>query len=234
MREIEALKGTIPEKGSIAFSGGLDSSLIAFLALQKGDFTGYVAGMEGSHDILWAEKAAELIGLPLHRIIIDENDIRKAYHEIRELLGTDNLVVISFEMPLYFVAMHSSSNIIVSGQGADELFGGYKRYESMDPETLEREMKRDLEELIGSGIERDRNIAKHFGKELVTPYLSRDFLDIVLERSALQRKGMGRKEMLREIAKIAGLPEELWKKEKKAAQYGSGIMKVLKKMKGSL
>ncbi len=231
MREIEVLKRAIPENGSIAFSGGLDSSLIAYLALQKGDFQGYVVGTEDSHDIIWAEKAAELIGLPLNKIIIDENDIWEAYHEIRELLGTDNLVVISFEMPLYFVAMHSSSDIIVSGQGADELFGGYKRYEYMDPETLEKEMDKDLKELIESGIDRDRAIARHFGKELVTPYLSQDFLNIVLERSALQRKGAGRKDMLREIARNAGLPEELWKKEKKAAQYGSGIMKVLKRLR---
>ncbi len=229
MREIEALKKAIPDYGVIAFSGGLDSSLIAYLALQKGNFTGYVVGLEGSHDIMWAERAADLMGLPLKKIVIDEKDVESAYLSIKKILGTDNLVTISFEMPLYFVAMHADEHIIISGQGADEIFGGYKRYEAMDDEILEREMEKDLRELLNGGINRDRSIAEHFGKDLITPYLSEEFLDVVLKRSALQRKGRGRKDMLREIAREAGLPEELYRKEKKAAQYGSGIMKVLKK-----
>jgi asparagine synthase (glutamine-hydrolysing) len=230
MKEISALKEAIPDEGAIAFSGGLDSSLIGYLAVKNGRHIGYVAGVEGSHDIIWAEKAAELISLPLKKIIVDEEDIRKAYLDIKEILDTDNLVVISFEMPLYFVAMHCKEDTIITGQGADEIFGGYSRYERMDRDTLEKEMKKDLEDLINYGIHRDRAIAKHFGKTLVTPYLSDKFLKIVTEIPPYERKGSGRKDMLRKISKDAGLPMELWMKEKKAAQYGSGIMKILKKI----
>ncbi len=231
MKEIELLKRTVPESGAIAFSGGLDSSLIAFIAIQKGNPTGYVAGLEDSHDIRWAEIAAELIGLPLKKIIVDEDEIIKAYHEVRKLLNTNNKVVVSFELPLYFVARECEERIIITGQGADELFGGYKRYEEMDRETLEREMSRDIREIMKEGINRDRKIAEHFGKKLITPYLNQDFISLVLEKSAVERKGSGRKDMLRKIAKVAGLPQELRTKEKKAAQYGSGIMKVLKRIK---
>ena len=229
MRETELLKKSIPESGAIAFSGGLDSSLIAFLGLRKGNPVGYVAGLEGSHDIEWSGKAAKMIGLPLKRIILEEEEIMKVYREVKKLLNTDNKVVISFEMPLYFVARDCKETEIITGQGADELFGGYSRYDRMDVDVLEKEMKKDIEELISTGINRDKKIAEHFGKHLMTPYLSPNFLALVMERSAVERKGMGRKDLLRKMAKDAGLPEELWKKEKKAAQYGSGIMKVLKK-----
>lgn len=230
MREVEILKNSIPDEGAIAFSGGLDSSLIAFLGLKKGNFVGYVAGLEGSHDILWAEKAAKMLGLPLKKIIVDEEDVRDAYYELKDLIGMDNRIIISFEMPLYFVARECTESKIITGQGADELFGGYKRYESMDADTLEMEMNKDLDELLNTGVKRERGIAEHFGKELITPYLNPDFVQVVRERSASERKGIGRKEMLREIAREAGLPEEICSKSKKAAQYGSGIMKVLKKM----
>ena len=232
MKETEILSESIPKHSAIAFSGGLDSSLLAFLSVEKNaECTAYTVGTEDSHDILWATKASEIIGIPLKKIILDEKDIISSVEELSGIIGTDNLVVLSFELPLYFVAREAVEDVIITGQGADELFGGYKRYESMPPELLESEMKRDLENLISGGIDRERSIAGHFGKELCTPYLTRKFVSAVTEKDALYRKGVGRKDMLRDIARGAGLAEVLYKKEKKAAQYGSGTMKVLKKHK---
>ena len=229
---MEILSEAIPEKSAIAFSGGLDSSLIAFLSIKKNaKSTAYVAGMKDSHDILWAKKASGIIGIPLKKIILDEKEIISSAEELSVIIGTNNLVILSFELPLYFVAREAEEGIIITGQGADELFGGYKRYESMSPELLESEMNKDLEDLVSGGIERERSIAAHFGKELCTPYLTPDFISSVMEKDALHRKGTGRKDMLRDIARGAGLASALYNKQKKAAQYGSGIMKVLKKHK---
>ncbi len=232
--EIDILRNSIKEsvKGSvsIAFSGGLDSSLIALLAIEAGvDAEARVVGTETSHDLEWASYAADMLGLRINKTIVSEDEILEAASDVANILDTRNPVTISFELPLYFVARDCRNGSILTGQGADEIFGGYKRYESMKIEELCSEMENDLENLLESGIERDMKIASHFGKELITPYLNPEFLNAIRKYPPEIRKGAGRKDMLRNMALSAGLPPELALKEKKAAQYGSGVMKVLKK-----
>ncbi len=224
----EKLKKSLKEPACMAFSGGLDSSFLAFLS--KGmDIGGIVVGFRGSHDIMWAPQAAALIDFPIKTIILSENEVISAARTVSRILDTEDLIVISFELPLFFVAESAEYDYIITGQGADEIFGGYKRYENMNKDDLSKEMAKDLENLREHGIERDRRIVSHFGKELITPYLSKGFLDFILSFDPAERRGAGRKGLLRKIAVESGLPKELAMKPKKAAQYGSGIMKILKK-----
>ena len=231
----EILRMSMKDGSAIAFSGGLDSSFLAFVARNAGIYLkGYVVGLDGSHDILWAQHAARLIDLELETIIVGQDEILDAFYRVAELIGTENPVTVSFEMPLYFVGVASEENVIITGQGADELFGGYKRYENMDPETLEFSMEHDLDNLLEKGLPREKNMMASLGKELITPYLEGEFLKRVLIHTPMERKGSGRKSMLRNMAIHCGLPGELAMKGKKAAQYGSGIMKVLKKNREKL
>ena len=222
------LASAMKEPVSIAFSGGLDSSFLAFLSRDM-DIEGIVVGFSGSNDIEWASHAAQVLNIPLKKVIPDVDDVLESTVFLSSLLKTDDLVTLSFELPLFFVARESERPYIMTGQGADELFGGYSRYGKMSDEELQRNMKKDLDALINEGVERERRITSHFGKELVTPYLSDAFLSSMLEFPASERRGDNGKGLLREIALSSGLPEELAMRKKKAAQYGSGIMKVLKK-----
>ena len=118
---------------AIAFSGGLDSSLLA--ALCK-DAKLYSAGMKGSHDIGQTKKAAQLLDLQdnlhLHELTMDE--LETALPCVINAIGSTDAMQVSIALPLYFASKDAHSDgirVILSGQGADELFAGYKRYESM-------------------------------------------------------------------------------------------------------
>jgi len=76
---------------------------------------------------------------------------------------------------------------------------------------------------------RENEIAKIFGLELSCPYLSKEVIEASKDYSQEQHIGLNGKEKLRESAVKLGLPAEIANRKKKAAQYGSGIQKVLKK-----
>ncbi len=214
---------------AVAFSGGLDSSLVAHLARKTGVVRLYTAGIEGSDDLKHAEAAAEEMHLPFRPIIISEREIIEAVPEVVRAIGTADPVPVSFELPLYFVAEHAEEEVILVGQGADELFGGYARYSKMAEKDAERRIRADVESLIASGINRDRNVAAFFGKELFCPFLDKDVVEFSLKIPITEKiTEREKKAVLRKAARLAGLnlPAE---RPKKAAQYGSGVMKVMKK-----
>ena len=209
---------------AISFSGGLDSSVIAFLSKEKNPKL-YTVGVGRTTDVKNAMEIAEIYKFPLNVINIHERDI---VHGVQSLLKIDpfmSAVEVSFELPLYFVAKYSSEITICTGQGADELFGGYAKYLA----TPER-MKDDLDNLLVRTLPREQRIVAMFGKRLSTPYLNEDiikFANSIPDNCKIMNGG--RKWILREAARCIGVPEMITKREKKAAQYGSGIWKVLKR-----
>ena len=223
-----AVKGCGDNGRAVAFSGGLDSSLVALLAAECGEVSLYTAGIEGSDDLKHAEMAAKEMGLPFHPVIITESDIVSAMPDVARAVGTDP-VVISFELPLYFVAKNAPERTILVGQGADELFGGYARYSKMPELEAEDRIRADVKSLLESGINRDRNVAALFGKELCCPFLNEGVVEYALKIPIAEKiTETEKKAVLRRAARLAGLklPAE---RPKKAAQYGSGTMKVMKK-----
>lgn len=220
---------TRPEAG-IMFSGGVDSCVIASLASNHVPVTLYTVGVEGAHDLKVGESSALAMGLAWKGITITESDIREAIPFIAKFMATASPLSLSFEMPLFFVARAAFEEIVLCGQGADELFGGYARYEAMSPTERRERMKVDTDALIIVGAPAERRLASAFGKELGHPYLDRSVVELAisLPDDLLVNKGV-RKVALRQVATTLGL-EEAALRPKKAAQYGSGIMKAMKAM----
>ncbi|MDI6917138.1 MAG: asparagine synthase-related protein [Thermoplasmatales archaeon] len=214
---------------AVPFSGGLDSSIVAELARRNTDVTLYVAGFESSHDIRIAHESASLLNLPLIEIMIEENDVENAIPVLKKIIKSNNPVVLSFELPLFFTAKNSIESVLFSGQGADELFAGYAKY--MKSKNLEKDLENDVNELKNRGILRDKNIVSYFGKGLRTPFLDENVVRIVLSIPGEYKIKDGiRKYILREVGKSLGLPEEIVMRKKKAAQYSSGIMRAMRKL----
>ncbi len=212
------------------FSGGVDSCVVASLASNHVLVTLYTVGVEGAHDLRVGESSALAMGLAWKGIIIMESDIREAMPFVARYMGTVSPLALSFEMPLFFVARAAFEEIVLCGQGADELFGGYARYETMSPSERRHSMKVDADALITTGAPAERRLASALGKELGHPYLDRSVVDmaISLPDDMLVNDGV-RKVALRQVATALGL-EEAALRPKKAAQYGSGIMKAMKGM----
>lgn len=217
----------------ILFSGGLDSSLIAFLAkkhAENAEITLYTVGTADSQDIFFAKKASSLLGMEWKGIEVHPEKIIKCIPELAEIIDSHHPVKISFELPLYLGMINIDEKLILSGQGADELFGGYARYLKMEKKDLERALEKDVEELMRNGIKMDYRIADHFAKILKTPYLDENVIKRAM-RIPIQYKvnNNQRKVILKQAALHLGLPSELVSKEKKAMQYSSGILKELRK-----
>jgi len=220
LREVfEEIIWQIPERVGVIFSGGVDSSFLAYLInMHDKDVHLYTAGSKDSHDKRWAEKAAVLLGLPIKFIEPDAEEIRKAIKEIKDIeSGTDALSIL-IDLPLYFVCKYSLNPVLVSGQGSDELFLGYKKYESKNTSEI------DLKKLLQRDIIRESKIAERFNKKIIFPYLDIELISLAnsIPYEFKIKDGI-HKYILRNTALRLGLNPEIAWKPKKSAQYSSGF-----------
>jgi asparagine synthase (glutamine-hydrolysing) len=185
----------------------------------------YSVGVKDSHDLLRARKVAQLMRTDVHEILVDIGDVESGIVELYHRFGELTPVEFSFELPLLFVAREARERRICTGQGADELFGGYAKYLTA-PDMMEADLKAVFERTLP----REREIAGMHGKSLTVPYLSESVVDfsVNVPVDCKIRNGI-RKWILREAARNLGVPEELVSFGKKAAQYGTGIWKLMRR-----
>jgi asparagine synthase (glutamine-hydrolysing) len=213
------------EQGVCALSGGVDSSLIAALA----NLPCIAIGTAGSHDLPRARKAARAIGLDCSCVEIGDNDIREGLEAVLAVLPAPTPLETAIAIAQYLVTRSAAElghQTVLSGQGADELFGGYARYRVSD--SLAADLERDFQGLLRQ-VERDQVVAAVNKTRFSLPYL--DIRVVRAARSipveALIQDDVG-KLPLREVAARYIPPEIAWY-DKKAFQYGSGIWKALQR-----
>jgi asparagine synthase (glutamine-hydrolysing) len=237
----------IDEPVGLAFSGGLDSSVMAKLLLDSGKrVTGYVVGVKNSSDIRQARRVAQEIGLNLKVIILSEEEIDEAIgiqakiiKDVYDCINderkerdsyTPNAIPISFNLPLYFVAKNAHERLVVVSQGPDEMLGGYAKYQHLQKDKALAEMARDTQDLVEIGINQNLRTGRYWKKEFFMPYLDLKVVAFCLSLPyELRIKIDERKYLLRELASNIGIPKDLIAK-KKAAQYGSGILDMMRKI----
>jgi asparagine synthase (glutamine-hydrolysing) len=214
------------DEGIVALSGGVDSTLVATLAKREC----VAVGTDGSHDLKRAKAAAESQGLACTFVTIREAEIASALPIVVKTIPEKNPVNTGIALTLYFVARWAGENgyrRIITGQGADELFGGYSRY--LVSETLEEDLQRDF---IGleTQVRRDQAIAALHGTYFSMPYM--DFRVVRAARAipAAEKVREGRRKIpLRTVAERY-ISQDLAVYEKKAMQYGSGVWNALRKI----
>ncbi|CAG0977518.1 asparagine synthase (glutamine-hydrolysing) [Methanosarcinales archaeon] len=217
---------------AIAFSGGLDSSLLTALCR---DAKLYSVGMAGSHDIDQTKKAAQLLGLSdnlhLHELTMDE--LETAIPAVIRAIESSDPMKVSIALPLFFAskdARFDGFRVMLSGQGADELFAGYKRYESMNSLELGIALKKDLDNIAENNLERDDAVTMANSVELRVPYLDKNVVELALRIAPELKIHNGIRKYILRLAAGKILPDELAWKEKKAAQYSSGIYSAMEKI----
>jgi len=214
------------DHGVVALSGGVDSTLIAALA----GLPCISIGISGSPDLGNAERAARCLGLDWTFALIRADEIEDT---IREVLGTIPRITpvdVAIATTQYFIARtarEKGHTRVISGQGADELFGGYSRYSTA--KDIESELARDFLSLRGQA-DRDQSVAALHGVLLSMPYLDLRVVRVAKSIPASRKvRGPSRKIALREVAE-QHIPKDLAWADKKAMQYGSGIWKEIRRL----
>ena len=238
----ESIQKTIDDKKiGIAFSGGVDSSLLAKLCTDLGyDVTLLTMGFADSHDILFSKEISHLFGYE-HKIEkISSKIFPEIAEQIKKTIKTDNLSWNENCIAFHFVsklAKRCGIGIVLTANGIDELFCGYNAYRDAIKHGNDSVMN-----LMESKIENELNMMKavniitsEFGVKILQPFLSKEFVNfakkIPVEEKIHGPDDLMRKHIVRDLALKIGVPKEAAFKRKKALQYGSLIHKSLMKIK---
>lgn len=218
---------------AVAFSGGIDSGMVAALASRYARGVRlYTVGTPGSHDMETALATAPLLGIDIETVEIRDSDVVDCIREEMTVTGTDNPLTLAFELPLFCVLKTCREACVAGGQGSDEQFAGYSKYMGKQDVPLREEMARDMAKLYKETLPHERRAAAHFGKELEYVFLDKElasFLRGVSTEALRPVDEEARKKLLGDAARHLGL-EYLAGRPKKAAQYGSGTMDAVRRV----
>jgi asparagine synthase (glutamine-hydrolysing) len=227
---------------AVAFSGGLDSSLVAFLASKSGVNVNLLhVSLENQPETEEAMAAAEVLNLPLQVNLFKDSDVERTLPKVVELIEEPDPIKASIGLPFYWVAQNAAEanfKVMLAGQGADELFGGYQRYVNEccqdGTEAARITMFKDVVRLHETNLERDLKITGFHDVELRLPFVSFDLAEFALglpvEFKIENKTDTLRKLVLRKMALDVGMPASMSKQPKKAVQYSTGINDAIKRI----
>ena len=237
-----AIDYTVPQNSKnkaigVAFSGGVDSSLIAKLCVDMDyDVTLLTIGFAQSHDINFAKTVNRLYRFKHEILEIDNDSFQKVFPRIRKKIDTDNLSWNENCIAFYYVsslAKRLDISSVVTANGVDELFCGYNAYRDVFDEGLQQILT-----LMNTKLDNELHmmkavnlVASEFGVTVHQPLLSADFIKyaktVPLSDKIIGKDDLMRKHIIRRLASQCGVPKISCEKRKKALQYGSKIHKTL-------
>jgi len=235
-----AVKETVTDKKiGVAFSGGVDSTLLAKLVKDMGyDVHLLTIGFQDSHDINFAKEVNQILNFSHSISEIDPEKFKEVSQKINQTIKSDNLSWNENSIAFYYVAELAQKNglkTVVTANGIDELFCGYNSYreaiEKGEDEVVKMmndKLKNEKEMMVAINV-----VTAEFGVTMIQPFLLPNFIEyakkIPISEKIHGQDDMQRKHPIRELAMDYGVPEVAAQKQKKALQYGSKIHKSLLK-----
>jgi asparagine synthase (glutamine-hydrolysing) len=226
----------------VLLSGGLDSSLVAAVAagfarrrIEEDDrgeawwprLHSFAIGLEGSPDLKAAEVAAEALGTVHHGFRYAFEEGLDALPEVIRHIETYDVTTIRASTPMFLLARRIKAmgvKMVLSGEGSDEVFGGYLYFhKAPSARAFHEETIRKLDALQFYDCLRANKSMSAWGVEARVPFLDTEFLDVAMgfdaEAKMVARKGI-EKGILREAFEGA-LPESiLWRQKE---QFSDGV-----------
>lgn len=231
------------DKVGVLLSGGVDSCLVAKLVHHVASDFGveviaYTAGLPDSPDVSFAREFAEEISIKHETGMLSIDEVEEYIPKVIEAVEDGDFVQVEAGIGIYAamdMARQDGIKVILSGQGPDELWGGYTWY----PEVLGRDGRQELcrrmwDDFTKADIDtldRENKIAMAHGAEMVFPYLDTEVVNLAMSvaselKVSSEEDHLG-KHPHRQLARRIGIPAKYANRSKDAAQHGTGIHNVL-------
>ncbi len=226
----------------VLLSGGLDSSILTAIChkfyrrrVEEGDRSeawwpqlhSFAIGLEGSPDLAAASRAAAAIGTIHHEFHFTLQEGHDALSDVIYHVETFDVTTVRASTPMYLLARRIKAmgiKMVLSGEGADEIFGGYLYFhKAPDAREFHEETVRKLDQLHLFDCLRANKSLAAWGIEGRVPFLDREFLDIAMAFDAEDKMACGGK-MEKDVLRRAFegyLPDEiLWRQKE---QFSDGV-----------
>jgi len=232
----EALKNVEAKKVGVAFSGGVDSSLLAKGCKDVGrEVTLLTVGFLSQRDIEISHEVSKALGLNLLHDLVPLEEVEDGLKAALATIEFDRLVRLENCVSFYYVFRLASEHglgTVLSANGIDELFCGYHAFkEVFGNEKAMRSLMATLVETAKKDKEEMNKLSALFDVEYVCPFLSEAFIDFAtglpFEFKIKGKEDDMRKHILREVALEIGVPSSAALRAKKALQYSSGVHKAI-------
>lgn len=216
-------------------SGGLDSSIIAALAQRHvPNLKTFAVGMEGSSDLAAARLVAEHLGTDHRELVVDPDTVARKLPEILFHLESYDQDLVRSAVPCWLVAEFAAREVkvVLTGEGADELFAGYSYYRDIaDPEELHAELGRSINTMHNINLQRVDRMTMAHGLEARVPFLDTAMISLGLSLPVgWKLKDVGGRRIEKWILRKAFedlLPQEIVWRDKLQFDQGSGFAELL-------
>ena len=226
----------------VLLSGGLDSSLVAACAarfaakrVEEDDRTdawwprlhSFAVGLDGSPDLAAAKIVAESLGTIHHGFTYTIAEGLDALPDVIRHVESYDVTTVRASTPMYLLARRIKAmgvKMVLSGEGADEIFGGYLYFhKAPSAEEFHAETVRKLDALHRYDCLRANKAMAAWGVEARVPFLDLEFLELAMsidaERKRVRQGGM-EKQILREAFEGVLPPKILWRQKE---QFSDGV-----------
>lgn len=226
----------------VLLSGGLDSSVISAIAKKfaarrietdgKKDawwpqLHSFAVGLKGAPDLIKAREVADYIGTVHHEINYTIQEGLDAVRDVIYFIETYDVTTVRASTPMYLLARVIKSmgiKMVLSGEGADEVFGGYLYFhKAPDAKAFHEETVRKLSKLYLYDCLRANKSLSAWGVEGRVPFLDKEFLDVAMRTNPAAKMCPGKtieKKIVRE-AFADMLPESVAWRQKE--QFSDGV-----------
>lgn len=226
----------------VLLSGGLDSSIISAIArkfaakrIETGNredawwprLHSFAIGLEGSPDLAAAKRVADHIGSIHHEIHFTVREGLDALRDVIYHIETYDVTTVRASTPMYLLARYIRSmgvKMVLSGEGADEVFGGYLYFhKAPNAEEFHKETVRKLGKLHQYDCLRANKSLAAWGVEGRVPFLDKEFLDVAMRlnpKDKMAGNGKVEKYILRKAFEDY-LPREVAWRQKE--QFSDGV-----------
>ena len=226
----------------VLLSGGLDSSVISAIAekfserrIEDNDkerawwprLHSFAVGLKGAPDLAKAKLVADYIGTMHHEINYTIQEGLDAIRDVIYFIETYDVTTVRASTPMYLLARVIKSmgiKMVLSGEGADEIFGGYLYFhKAPSPKAFHEETVRKLSKLYMYDCLRANKSLSAWGVEGRVPFLDKEFLDVAMRTNPEAKMCPGKtieKRIVRE-AFANMLPDEVAWRQKE--QFSDGV-----------